>query len=145
VRYYLSFSFWPNVATIDSRITEQPYKIPYYAAVLRLLHDPQDDGATTSGLSLGRQLLEDLWKRFHANVDKRAWRETRFYVGETVKRQKMCLIPFALPLGPSIRTLSYGKNNIFRLHGCPPTIIHGCLRGIWSISWSCQKGRYLRW
>lgn len=79
MRYQCPFVFRRNINGI-SRVTEQPYKIPYYAAVLRLLHNPQDDGVAVAGPSLGRQLLEDLWKRFHVHVDKRAWRETRLYV-----------------------------------------------------------------
>ncbi len=65
----------------DSRsrsVTEQPFKIPYYAALLRLLHDrPATEGASTS---LGRQILEDFWKGFQAFLDKQAWRETRLCV-----------------------------------------------------------------
>ncbi len=57
------------------RVTEQPYKIPYYAALLRLLHE-QPDGEP----SLGRQILEDIWKGFQTYVDQLAWRETRFCV-----------------------------------------------------------------
>ncbi|TFK83265.1 cap binding protein 80-PB [Polyporus arcularius HHB13444] len=59
-------------------VTEQPFKIPYYAALLRLLHDrPATEGASTS---LGRQILEDFWKGFQAFLDKQAWRETRLCV-----------------------------------------------------------------
>ncbi|PBK65728.1 hypothetical protein ARMSODRAFT_940305 [Armillaria solidipes] len=56
-------------------VTEQPYKIPYYAALLRLLHE-QPDGEP----SLGRQILEDIWKGFQTYVDQLAWRETRFCI-----------------------------------------------------------------
>ncbi|KAI0751203.1 cap binding protein 80-PB [Daedaleopsis nitida] len=59
-------------------VTEQPFKIPYYAALLRLLHDrPSAEGSTTS---LGRQVLEDFWKTFQTSLDKQAWRETRLCV-----------------------------------------------------------------
>ena len=52
--------------------------IPYYAALLRLLHDrPATEGASTS---LGKQVLEDFWKGFQAFLDKQAWRETRLCV-----------------------------------------------------------------
>lgn len=60
-------------------MTEEPYKIPYYTALLRLLHTntPEDGPATTS---IGRQVLEDFWKGFQAYLDKLAWRETRLCV-----------------------------------------------------------------
>lgn len=60
-------------------VTEQPYKIPYYAALIRLLHDRtlQDD---TSGVSYGRQILEDYWKGFQTYLDKLEWRNTRLCV-----------------------------------------------------------------
>jgi hypothetical protein len=128
-----------------SRVTEQPYKIPYYAAVLRLLHEPQDDGVAMAGPSLGRQLLEDLWKRFHVNVDKRAWRETRLYVSENVNRPRYVSYSIRTPIGTSVRALSHGEDHITRLHGCPSTIIYHCLRGVRSIAWSGQKGRDLCW
>lgn len=67
-------------------MTEQPYKIPYYAALLRLLYDPetQPEGFT-QGSSLGKQILEDFWKGFQAYLDKLAWREARLCVSSTVR------------------------------------------------------------
>ena len=64
----------------ESRVTEQPFKIPYYAALLRLLYDPADGTASSDGPPLGQQLLEDFWKGFQAFLDKLAWRETRLCV-----------------------------------------------------------------
>lgn len=72
-------------------VTEQPYKIPYYAALLLILHDPAEvkseevkteDVTVEQGSSLGRQVLEDYWKGFQAFLDKLAWRETRLCVSE---------------------------------------------------------------
>ena len=49
----------------DYSVTEQPYKIPYYASAVRLLYDMPAVGVEeTSGLSLGRQTLDDFWKGF---------------------------------------------------------------------------------
>jgi nuclear cap-binding protein subunit 1 len=62
------------------RVTEQPYKIPYYAALLRLLHDPAPKAEETEGPSFGKQILEDFWKGFQAFLDKLAWREARLCV-----------------------------------------------------------------
>ena len=71
-------------------LTEQPFKIPYYAALLRLLHDrPAPEGAASS---FGRQVLEDLWKGFAAFVDKQAWREMRLFV-----RASFSFFPFPFP------------------------------------------------
>ncbi|KAJ6627344.1 MIF4G like-domain-containing protein [Mycena sp. CBHHK59/15] len=61
-------------------VTEQPFKIPYYVALLRLLHDSPDDPPATDGHSLGKQILEDFWKGFQAYLDKLAWRETRLCI-----------------------------------------------------------------
>ncbi|KAI0699826.1 cap binding protein 80-PB [Cytidiella melzeri] len=62
-------------------VTEQPYKIPYYATALRLLYDvPAIKLEDAEGVSLGRQILDDLWKGFQSYLDKLAWRETRLCV-----------------------------------------------------------------
>ncbi|GJE84805.1 MIF4G like-domain-containing protein [Phanerochaete sordida] len=61
-------------------VTEQPYKIPYYAALTRLLHDKPSSGEDTTATSLGRQVLEDFWKGFQAYLDKLSWRDTRLCV-----------------------------------------------------------------
>ncbi len=76
-------SFWaPLLQGVHSlcvySVTEQPFKIPYYAALLRLLHDrPASEGASSS---LGRQVLEDLYKEYLAFTYKHAWREIRLCV-----------------------------------------------------------------
>jgi nuclear cap-binding protein subunit 1 len=69
-----------SISSRFSRVTEQPYKIPYYAALLRLLHDPASKVEDTEGPSFGKQILEDFWKGFQAFLDKLAWREARLCV-----------------------------------------------------------------
>ncbi|THU99091.1 hypothetical protein K435DRAFT_659599, partial [Dendrothele bispora CBS 962.96] len=73
----------PNIPSLAEAfhisVTEQPYKIPYYTALLRRLHDTPEDG-NPEELSLGRQILEEFWKGFQAYMDKLAWRETRFCI-----------------------------------------------------------------
>jgi len=67
-------------------VTEQPYKIPFYAALLYYLSIPtsnEDAGASeenTAKPPLGRLILDDFWKGFQAYLDKLAWRETRLCV-----------------------------------------------------------------
>ncbi|KAJ7163814.1 MIF4G like-domain-containing protein [Mycena crocata] len=61
-------------------VTEQPFKIPYYAALLRRLHDSTEETPVSEGPSLGKQILEDFWKGFQAYLDKLAWRETRLCI-----------------------------------------------------------------
>ncbi|KAI9063483.1 cap binding protein 80-PB [Trametes sanguinea] len=61
-------------------VTEQPYKIPFYAALLRLLHDRSLPEAPPGSASIGRQVLEDYWKGFQGFVDRQAWRESRLCV-----------------------------------------------------------------
>ncbi|KAI0676720.1 cap binding protein 80-PB [Trametes maxima] len=73
-----------NVPTVTEGfrigVTEQPYKISFYAALLRLLHDRPVADAAPGSPSLGRQVLEDFWKGFQTFLDKQAWRETRLCV-----------------------------------------------------------------
>lgn len=65
-------------------VTEQPFKIPYYAALMRLLHDRPVADAAPGSPSLGKQVLDDFWKGFQAFLDKQAWRETRLCVRSCV-------------------------------------------------------------
>lgn len=60
-------------------MTEQPYKIPFYTALLRSLYDVPDPAQSDSPV-LGRLILEDFWKGFQGYLDKVAWRETRLCV-----------------------------------------------------------------
>lgn len=65
------------------RVTEQPHKIPYYAALLKILHEPPPSEIASGfpeGVSLGRSLLEDFWKGFQGYLDQLAWREIRLCV-----------------------------------------------------------------
>lgn len=72
---------WPvgvELSDADS-VTEQPYKIPFYAALMRLLHN-SSEVSTSEEQSLGRLVLEEFWRGFQAYLDKVAWRETRLCV-----------------------------------------------------------------
>ncbi|KAF8803946.1 hypothetical protein BYT27DRAFT_6725890 [Phlegmacium glaucopus] len=70
----------PNVSeAFRLGVTEQPYKIPFYAALLRLLHNPSEL-VIGDELPLGRLVLEDFWKGFQSYLDKVAWRETRLCI-----------------------------------------------------------------
>ncbi|TFK28686.1 cap binding protein 80-PB [Coprinopsis marcescibilis] len=60
-------------------VTEQPYKIPHYATLLRVLHN-KSDAPTEDEIPLGRLILEDFWKGFQGYVDKLAWREARLCI-----------------------------------------------------------------
>ena len=59
-------------------MTEQPYKIPYYANILRAL-DEGNDGVESE--LLGKQILDDFWKGFQGYLDKLSWRDVRLCVG----------------------------------------------------------------
>ncbi|KAF9498218.1 cap binding protein 80-PB [Pleurotus eryngii] len=61
-------------------VTEQPYKIPYYVALLRSLYDPSDVEGPPGAPPLARQILEDFWKGFQAYLDKLSWRDTRLCI-----------------------------------------------------------------
>lgn len=60
-------------------MTEQPYKIPFYATLLRNLYNTPDSTHGDTPV-LGRLILEDFWKGFQGYLDKVAWRETRLCV-----------------------------------------------------------------
>ncbi|KAF7776434.1 hypothetical protein Agabi119p4_4827 [Agaricus bisporus var. burnettii] len=60
-------------------VTEQPYKIPFYATLLRNLYNTPDSIHENTPV-LGRLILEDFWKGFQAYLDKVAWRETRLCI-----------------------------------------------------------------
>ena len=68
---------------VRCRVTEQPHKIPYYAALLKTLHEPPPPEIASGfpeGVSLGRSILEDFWKGFQGYLDQLAWREVRLCV-----------------------------------------------------------------
>jgi hypothetical protein len=78
-------SCWLTSATLPARyrVTEQPHKIPYYAALLKILHEPPPPEIASGfpeGVSLGRSILEDFWKGFQGYLDQLAWREIRLCV-----------------------------------------------------------------
>jgi nuclear cap-binding protein subunit 1 len=69
-------------------VTEEPYKAPYYTALLLLLHHPldgslEDESHPSDSTSMGRLILEDFWKGFQTFLDKQAWRELRLCVRVT--------------------------------------------------------------
>ncbi|KAI0052632.1 cap binding protein 80-PB [Auriscalpium vulgare] len=70
-------------------ITEQPYKIPHYAALLRVLSVPHPEPSppegesaqgSSSSPSVGRQILDDFWRGFQAYLDQLAWRQARLCI-----------------------------------------------------------------
>jgi nuclear cap-binding protein subunit 1 len=77
----LAFIFHPEAQSRsnDDSVTEQPYKIPYYAALLRLLHD-RNELSLPDEQPIGRLILDEFWRGFQSYLDKVAWRETRFCV-----------------------------------------------------------------
>ena len=75
-------------------MTEQPFKIPHYAALICLLHDrPAPGQEETESASLGRQILEDYWKGFQTYLDKLSWRDIRLCVSAHL----LSYIPFINP------------------------------------------------
>ncbi|KAI9511289.1 MIF4G like-domain-containing protein [Russula earlei] len=80
----------PNIPAIAEgfrlAVTEQPYKIPFYAALLYYLSIPaakEETPVVEESITqppLGRLVLDDFWKGFQAYLDKLAWRETRLCI-----------------------------------------------------------------
>lgn len=64
-------------------VTEQPFKIPFYAALLCHLYEPVEG---MEGASIGAQVLEDFTKGFRAFLDKLAWREVRLCVSTPTRK-----------------------------------------------------------
>ncbi|KAF5363779.1 hypothetical protein D9756_000886 [Leucocoprinus leucothites] len=70
----------PNISeAFRISVTEQPYKIPFYTALLRNLYNTPDPAQSDAPV-LGRLILEDFWKGFQGYLDKVAWRETRLCI-----------------------------------------------------------------
>ena len=72
-----------TASPVRCRVAEQPHKIPYYAALLKTLHEPPPPEIAAGfpeGVSLGRSILEDIWKGFQGYLDQLAWREIRLCV-----------------------------------------------------------------
>ena len=61
-------------------VTEEPYKIAYYAALIRALDESSATEDKDKNTLLGKQLLDDFWKGFQGFLDKLAWREVRLCV-----------------------------------------------------------------
>ena len=121
-----------------SRVTEQPYKIPYYAALLRLLHDPQIKAETTESSSLGKQILEDFWKGFQAFLDKLAWREARLCV--SIDCLHLCQMLFTPRTGTFLCASHNCQSHFARVLDLASTIIHHRSRWVWCVIWSSEKG-----
>ncbi|TCD60345.1 hypothetical protein EIP91_010329 [Steccherinum ochraceum] len=63
-------------------VTEEPFKIPYYATLLRVLsnNSPTTETESIQGPEFGKQILEEFWKGFQTYLDQLAWREIRLCV-----------------------------------------------------------------
>jgi nuclear cap-binding protein subunit 1 len=57
-------------------VTEQPFKIPYYAALLHHLYSEGTEGHSP----IGPSVLEDIWRGFQSCLDRLAWREIRYFI-----------------------------------------------------------------
>ena len=120
------------MARLDS-VTEEPYKTPYYANIIKAL----DDG--NEGLDaelLGKVVLDDFWKGFQAYLDKLSWREVRLCVS-----WKRCgLMSFAdRDEGALFLSLDECASYIRFVNACSSASLHGCVGRVWRLSWSRKK------
>jgi hypothetical protein len=78
-------------ATFYCSVTEQPFKIPFYAALLRSLYEPvvktEEDVKTeneteSDDKTVGAKILDEFVRGFLSYLDSAAWRETRFCVSQ---------------------------------------------------------------
>lgn len=102
------------------RVTEEPFKIPYYATLIRILHDRTDEPIGTP--PIGRLLLEDFWRGFQAYLDKLAWRETRLCVRLLSFRIAELITAF-FP-DPILFSPYHGQTCVPGIHDCTSTIVH---------------------
>jgi hypothetical protein len=119
--------------TFCTSITEQPYKIPFYAALLFYLSIPasedpaagrENGSASAEKPSIGRLILDDFWKGFQAYLDKLAWRETRLCV-----RVKASILPNYLANGfrridPLLRASDSYESDLTSIYARASTVIH---------------------
>jgi nuclear cap-binding protein subunit 1 len=69
---------------LPSRVTEQPFKIPYYASLLSLLTsespplpEAEAEAAASTSQAPGKAVLDEFLKFFQEFLDKLAWRDLR--------------------------------------------------------------------
>lgn len=108
-------------------VTEQPQKIPYYAALLKILHEPPPPEIASDfpeGVSLGRSLLEDFWKGFQGYLDQLAWREIRLCVSSFLS---VIIIPLNNPgpIDPILRASHHSKYHLTPVYDFVASIVHG--------------------
>lgn len=127
-------------------LTEQPFKISYYAALLALLHVNNDDtGSTPQGSSLGRQVLDDLWKAFQTYLDKLAWREIRLYVSHINGARFSLIHLHCFCLQDSfLRTPDNGRHRFAPVDVRSSEGFHRCPRRVRSFSFSRKEGSFMR-
>ena len=112
---------------VSYRVTEEPYKIPYYTALLRALDENVEDNTDTL---LGKQVLDDFWKGFQSFLDKLAWREIRLCVCIFNLVMRSFFILNACILGPFLRTLDNCTSDFGVFPACTFTVFRGCNGGI---------------
>ena len=62
------------------RVTQQPFKIPYWATLLALVKPPPALENPDAPVNWSHKLLDDFCKQFQGFVDKLEWREMRLCV-----------------------------------------------------------------
>ncbi len=76
-----SIAILPMVGLIGfRRVTQQPFKIPYWATLLALVKPPLSLDNPDAPINWPHKLLDDFCKQFQGFVDKLQWREMRLCV-----------------------------------------------------------------
>jgi len=72
---------WYSVSLMGfCRVTQQPFKIPYWATLLALVKPPLSLDNPDAPVNWPHKLLDDFCKQFQGFVDKLQWREMRLCV-----------------------------------------------------------------
>jgi hypothetical protein len=62
-------------------ITQQPFKMPYWATLLTLVNGPEQ---ADEEIPWSNKVLDGLVKAFQASLDKLKWRDLRLYVRTSI-------------------------------------------------------------
>jgi hypothetical protein len=112
-------------------VTEQPYKIPFYAALIRRLYRHVGEADDTKP-TLGQQILDDFWKGFQAYLDKLAWRETRYCV-RSCNISQLSSDPFRSLTDSFLCPPNSRRTHKPRVHGVTTPVIYFRSGRIWCV------------
>lgn len=115
-------------------MTEEPYKIPHFAALLRALDETHAESEAGDAL-MSKLVLDDFWKGFQAFLDKLAWREVRLCVSISCF-QYLLFVETSCPhdAGPFLRPLDDCTGDPRLIYVGASTIVHCGIGRVWCVA-----------